>query len=217
MLEQLGTFVNSDTSGKPGNDSGAQSVGGNAGGDGPTQAGATLHGYDVEGPDTERIGTEPRRLNRDGSVDRRTLRGKRGKSTTTDGEKESVHLSRISLTDLLFSIHLMGAEFLSTPELELDRDEAKKLGDAITEVGKYYNVSFDPKKVAIFQLAITAGGIYGVRFVAIRNRLKQSQEKIGGPQPVPPKAASPEPQKPAPRANGLASPSAIFGMEDGAL
>lgn len=71
---------------------------------------------------------------------------------------------------LLFSVHLMGASLLSVPELELDKQEAKKLSDAIKEVSKHYNVNLDPKKVALFQLGAVATGIYGPRVIAFARR-----------------------------------------------
>lgn len=68
---------------------------------------------------------------------------------------------------LLLSVHFMGAKLLSTPELELEPEEAKKLADAIKEVARHYSLAMEPKKLALYQLAFTAGGIYGPRFIAI--------------------------------------------------
>jgi hypothetical protein len=168
-----------------------------------------INGIEVEsGPDTERIGDantggEPRR-NKDGTISKR--RGRKPGSRSE--EKESLRLSSISLETLLYSIHAMGAEFLACKELELEKDEAKKLADAVQEVGKYYNVSFDPKKVAIVQLAVVAGGIYGPMFVQIRRRLKA--EKIQRP-PVPINRPQQEKQAQTPsRPLNEVSPSEIW-------
>ncbi len=137
----------------------------------------TLFGFEVGEPYTEKLdsgGSAPRRT-KSGRIDGRTTRWRKsGTGEQADGTdaKESVHLSKLSITDVLYSLHLMGAEILSVPELKLDKDEAKKLGDAIAEVAKHYSVSFDPKKVAIFNLFSTAGLIYGTRLYAVRERRK---------------------------------------------
>jgi hypothetical protein len=106
---------------------------------------------------------------------------------------------------------------LGLKELELEKDESKKLADAIQDVGKYYNIGFDPKKVAIAQLCIVAGGIYGPMFVQIRRRMKSQRV----PQPTPiatpidrqPKQA---PQQPA-RPMSEMSPSDLFGNESAVI
>lgn len=72
----------------------------------------------------------------------------------------------------------MGAKLLSTPELELDEDEAKKLSDAIKNVAQYYDFLMDPKKLAIAQLCFCAGGIYGPRMISI---VKNSVKTKPGP------------------------------------
>jgi hypothetical protein len=71
------------------------------------------------------------------------------------------------LEDLLFSVHLMGAAILKVPELEIDAEEAKRLSDAIKNVAQYYPMVFDPKKLAIANLCVVLGTIYGTRAVAI--------------------------------------------------
>jgi len=135
-----------------------------------------LYGYDTADPATERIGGNggSERRTKSGKIDGRTLRGKRNAET---GAKESIPLTKLDIAELLYSIHLMGAEICKLPELELDKAEADKLGDAIKNVGQYYGAVLDPKKVAIFHLCVIAGGIYGTRFFAIRNRLKIEAER----------------------------------------
>jgi hypothetical protein len=85
------------------------------------------------------------------------------------------------LSEVIFSAHQMLSGFVA--ELELDKDESDKLAGAVKEVGRFYGATFDPKKVAIFNLCLVAGGIYGVRFFAIKNRLQASKQ----PKPVSPK------------------------------
>lgn len=184
-----------------------------------------INGFEVEsGPDTESIrdvGTgdatgEPRRT-KSGKIDGRTLRGKRGAKAS----EESVRLNSISLETLLYSVHLMGAEFLACKELELEKDESKKLADAIQDVGKYYNVAFDPKKVAICQLAVIAGGIYGPMFVQIRRRLKAERTRqplSATPINQPRQQASQPASNPAQaRPVSEMSPSDLFGNESAVI
>ena len=142
-----------------------------------------LNGYETYEPgnDTEKIGatngdTGNIRRTKAGRIDRRT---KAGRTTGVASEEGAIHLgsSKVSLTDLLLSLHQMGASFFDVAELELDKDEAKKLSDSIQNVSKYYAVNFNPKHVAIAELAVIAGGIYGVRFVAIKRRLDKEKQK----------------------------------------
>jgi hypothetical protein len=193
-----------------------------------------IRGTDTFDPVTERFRTDTggsgdsTRRTKTGRIDRRTRAGRSGGGITDTtggiGESEtpassSVNLEKVNLTDLLLSLHAMGAAFLSTPELELDRDEAKKLSDGIQKVGKYYAMAFDPKKVAIAELAIIAGGIYGTRFVAWKNRKNQEGQEskpAPGPTLVQRPAAPEQPAKPL----HMTSPSELWpegGGHEGAL
>jgi hypothetical protein len=95
----------------------------------------------------------------------------------------------------------MGAAILSTPEIELDRDESKKLGDAIKDVGRHYAMILDPKWVAIANLGAVAGFVYGPRIIAYRARRKAEKE-AQKPFVVPKSASSdnqvPKQEKPEP-------------------
>ena len=208
MSEPIGSFINDTDSGKPAANSTADAGSGNQD---RTNGPETINGFESESPDTERIGGsftggEPRRT-KSGKIDGRTQRYKRG---TGKEETSDVHLSKLDIAEVLFSIHLMGAEILKTPELELDKDECSKLGDAIKEVGKYYNVLFDPKKVAIFHLAIVAGGIYGTRLFAIRNRVATQVKPA--PSPINRPAATAPSNRPIP-INGKAQEPGTIPVE----
>lgn len=126
-----------------------------------------------------------------GKIDGRQFRGKnRGTSGVYDfpapagdgepsgKEKKSVRLNKMDISDVLYSMHLMIAAGLKVPELEIDKDEAKKLGDAINEVAKHYTVEFDPKHVAVFNLCMVVGGIYGPRALAIIHTRKSGPVKV---------------------------------------
>ena len=92
----------------------------------------------------------------------------------------------------------MAAAFLGVEELELEKDEAARLGDAVKEVGKQYALAFDPKKVAVLNLCSVAGMIYGTRFMAWRLRQKR-HPPAEVPRPSAPSGSAP----PAPTAAPL--------------
>ncbi len=82
---------------------------------------------------------------------------------------------------MLFNLHAMAASFVNVDKLAIDKDEAKQLADAINEVNKFYNIAFDPKKVAIFNLCVVAGKIYGTRLVAVYVDRKATKAATGDP------------------------------------
>jgi len=155
-----------------------------------------IGGYESEEPRTERItnsggdATGQPRLTKSGKPDGRTTRGKRGPYNTGSQKSDAVGgigFDKLDLTEVIFGMHQMLAGIVAVPELELDRGESEKLGDAIKSVGSYYGAVFDPKKVAIFNLAMVAGGVYGTRIFAVRNRLareKTSKPTIPKPTPI---------------------------------
>lgn len=157
-----------------------------------------LHGFEVTEPDTERItggnATGAGRRTRRGGIDRRTREGRALTRESATEEKESVHLSKLDLADVLLTVHLTLSEFTKVPELEIDKDEADTLSDATKELAKFYNVSFDPKKVAIFNFCLALGKVYVPRAIAVKNRMA-TQAK---PKPV----ELPKPEKQ--RVNGAA-------------
>ena len=219
MPESIGSFINDSDSRKSGADASAESIGGNAG---RINEPEIINGFEAESPTTERIAGSG-----DGTGKRKRGRPAGSRNNPAQaGAKESVRLESLKISDLLYSIHLMGAEICKVPELELDKEEAAKLADAIADVSKYYITSFDPKKVAWVHLAVIAGGIYGTRIFAYRNRI--GAQKALGPQP--PKQApkptlinpsSPQVQK----VNGVAredgkveiDPVSVWGMSTGEL
>jgi hypothetical protein len=185
-----------------------------------------IGGYESEEPRTERIASDREsgngpRLTKSGKVDGRTLRGKRGVETVTQKSVPVVGIEKLDLTEVIYSVHAMLAGITAVAELELDRDESEKLGDAIKNVGQYYGATFDPKKVAIFQLCVVAGGIYGTRVFAIRNRLMMEREKNSQPKPQSIPRQQPQPQ--GLKVNGKATEPGVpfevlgFGNGDAAL
>jgi|HubBroStandDraft_5_1064220.scaffolds.fasta_scaffold31237_3 hypothetical protein len=74
---------------------------------------------------------------------------------------------------LLLSVHLMGAKILEIPELELDDEEAKRLSDSLKKVAEFYPVGISPKRMAIAELCMAAGSIYGPRVVTLMKTAKK--------------------------------------------
>lgn len=138
-----------------------------------------INGYDVESPRTERIPgigdaelPRPRRGRPPGSRNTGP-----GKSNTEAGDaKTKVRLDSFSIEGLLIGIHQMGAAMLKTPELEISKDEAKQLSDAVQAVAKEYNHVINPKTAAWIQLCVACGAVYGARIVAVRMREKQAKK-----------------------------------------
>lgn len=89
-------------------------------------------------------------------------------------------------------------------ELEIDKDEAKKLSEAIQDVGKYYAMTIDPKHLAFAQLGICLLHVYGPRAIAVKRRMDNERENKG-PQLVTPKQTATPKQK----VNGAAQPTSV--------
>lgn len=81
----------------------------------------------------------------------------------------------------------MLAAAVKTPELELDKTEAKELAENIAAVNAFYGKVIDPKIMAWTGLIMTCGKIYAPRVAAIK--LRHSMEKPAQKpmlRPVPP-------------------------------
>lgn len=168
--------------------------------------------YDSGDYGTGDSSTGTARRTRTGRIDRRTRAG-RTAATGTETEEVQSGLGKINLTDLLLSIHMMGAEILKDDKWSLEREEAAKLSKAIQEVNKHYMVAIDPKKIAIVNLCAVAGAIYIPRIIATNAEHKAKQ--AANPQPdkvtqMPPanKTATP----PKPKSWQEMSPSEVSGI-----
>lgn len=102
----------------------------------------------------------------DGTPRKRRPYAPRGSRTEAAKDKASLR----GLEKLLFSLHEMGAFFLSAPELALDEKEAGDLAAAVRDVQEHYSVSVSPKTEAWINLAIVGMGVYGTRAIAIMAR-----------------------------------------------
>lgn len=93
--------------------------------------------------------------------------------------KEAFSLASGGFEDLIFAVHLLLG--LAAEELELDRDEAKKLADASKRLMSHYNVQPSPTAEAWMSFVGAAGTIYGPRALTIWNRTKVAQAKPNAP------------------------------------
>jgi hypothetical protein len=104
---------------------------------------------------------------------------------------------------LLF-VHLVAANYLKTPELELTELEAKKISDALERVDQRVKLVTNPKTKALYDLGKVLTQVYGSRVMAIYLRKKAEAAKPinRAPQPIrtaPVMHAAPsQPQRPAP-------------------
>lgn len=73
---------------------------------------------------------------------------------------------------MLLSTHHILAAALQTPELALQKAEAKGLADALAEVSSHYPMAIDPKTMAWVNLATCVGITYGPRVYMIRKRME---------------------------------------------
>ncbi len=157
--------------------------------DGDPESPETVSGVEYEEPGapggTRDSDTSDPRRTRSGRIDGRTKAGRSARAETPQGILKPT-ASTIKLEELLYSLHLMGSEILKVKELELDKDDAKKLSDAIVEVGKHYAVEFDPKKVAVLNLIAVSGAIYAPRVIAYMNNRQRKAPLVAIPKPQAP-------------------------------
>jgi hypothetical protein len=147
-----------------------------------------ITGYDTESPRTERIASDgdtggPRRT-RDGRVDGRTIRGKRGKYGTETATKTSLGLESFSVDGLLLGIHAMIASATKMPEIAITADQAKLQAESIKTLAAQYNHVINPKHAAWIQFCIVNGTIYGAMVFAINTRKEIEKRKPVAPSPV---------------------------------
>jgi hypothetical protein len=208
MSTKIGSIIDGPTGGESASKPDSPSSDGNQGGIAEPEN--IDFGFEAINPETIRIDSDGNgrdtatggRRTKSGRVDGRTRAG-RAASNGAAPEEGATNINskegKISLEKLLLSLHQMGAALLSVKELELDATEAKDLAAGIAEVGKHYALSFDPKKVAIGNLIIVMGGIYGTRYMAYKLRMESERSK--GPKIVDIKA-----ERPATATNEAAGP-----------
>ena len=135
--------------------------------DGGTDTGA---GTDSAGADANG-GTDAGRTRRPRS-DKGKPRGKRGAGASTQGSLGLTHLAT-----LLASLHIGLAVALDAPELALTPDQADALANATADVLACYDVGMSAKNAAWLNLAMTAGGIYGGKLIALSARKRAHRQR----------------------------------------
>ncbi len=116
----------------------------------------------------------------DGSSSPKRRRGRppgSGKKSGTDTKAEASDnltpkraLEAEGISAILLSMHTMMASFTKVPELEIAPDEANKLGAAMADVSRQYNVKATEKTLAWTHLATTCAMVYGTRVFAYKMR-----------------------------------------------
>jgi hypothetical protein len=76
----------------------------------------------------------------------------------------------------LGGIHLGLASLTKTPELQLEDSESKALAYSIANVMEQFDMSPDPRFVAVGGLITTCASIYGPRAYLIRERRKEEKK-----------------------------------------
>lgn len=137
--------------------------------------------FDPASIGVESIGGNP------GSGDPPRQRRKRGPNKpklTTGGtvSEEKIRQGLVNLTEVLMTVHTVGAALLKVEELLLDKSEAAKMADAIENVLKYYPIGVSDKHLAIANLVLTCGGVYGTRVMAYN--IRRSQERANKVVPI---------------------------------
>ena len=77
---------------------------------------------------------------------------------------------------ILFSIHEMLAAVTSLPEMRINEDESKRLGEAAANVAKLYDMRVNQKALAWTQLSVCAIMVYGPRIYMIADRKKAERK-----------------------------------------
>lgn len=96
----------------------------------------------------------------------------------------------------------MLAGLVRVPELEIDKDDAKRIAEAWGAVQKEYSfAALDPKTTAWTNLIFVAGSIYAPRVMTYK--LRRAMETENSPAPEQPRPAAPAPAPNARRANAV--------------
>ncbi len=108
----------------------------------------------------------------DTGSDTRKRRGRKPGSKNRGGKAKA----EASVEPFLMMAHQWAAVLLKTPEIALDANEAKQLSDAYSVFCEHHDVPvLSPKRLSEINLIAAMFMIYGPRFVAVKNRIKQDK------------------------------------------
>lgn len=113
----------------------------------------------------------------------RKRRGPRaGYKRRTAGAKKAAD----SIEPFLVMIHAMMATKFAMPELALEPEEAKRLNDAYANFCAHHKIPIlSEKRVSEIQLCSALFMVYGTRFTAVRNRMKNAKNRKANITPFP--------------------------------
>lgn len=130
-------------------------------------------------------------------------RGRPPGSGNKPGSGKSASKATLSIEKLLFSVHQMGAMLMDAPDLELTRDEAKQVADAVADVSALYDMPIVNEKAAAWgNLALVVGMVYGTRAVSVVKKVGRNKAGKKGPEIIKP-ATPPPPSIFAPVIQGV--------------
>lgn len=97
----------------------------------------------------------------------------------------------------LYTLHLVIASALKAPELELEDDDAKKLGEATAGVLAFYKVKMTAKQEAYGLLMEAAAQVYPpmIMTLYIRKKFEAEEARKNKPAPAPKPSAPPPPPR----------------------
>lgn len=101
---------------------------------------------------------------------------KRGRPAGT-GKKRAAKSTEATkaITGVLYSTHLMLANWMEAEEIAITDDEAEQLGSAIVKVSQLYDLGVMGEKAAAWiNLSIAMGSVYGPRAIALSKRKKDA-------------------------------------------
>lgn len=101
-----------------------------------------------------------------------------GTGKETQKEKLAVNPGKVDLDSLnftLFYAHELLAKAARTPEIALDKDEARRMAESAMNVMQHYNIKASQKAIDWGNLVLTMSIIYGGKFHAISERQKHER------------------------------------------
>lgn len=108
----------------------------------------------------------------DNGSDTRKRRGRKPGSKNRSGKAKA----EASVEPFLMMAHTWASVLLKTPEIALEASEAKQLSDAYSVFCEHHDVPvLSPKRLSEINLIAAMFMVYGPRFVAVRNRIKQDK------------------------------------------
>lgn len=129
----------------------------------------------------------------DGDNSGQPVRKRRGRPAGSRTRKKAPALDINGVESILISAHTILASFTKTPELALDKEEAKQVATAVANVSRHYDVQASEKAMDWTNLFMALGMVYGTRLYAIR--AKRSQIAASKPTPVKPTASKSAPNE----------------------